>query len=239
MPLTIRSRQKSHPADTWALRRLAKWTLAETEQGQALESASHAGSGESAPKHLDRDQAVEALLAGLGANPASVQITANAADWYHPGRSGAIQLGPKNTLAYFGEVHPRLLQAMDVKGPLFAFEIFLENIPLPKGKPSTNRGPMKASDFQAVDRDFAFIVDQELQAEKLIRAAQGADKTLVTAVELFDEYIGKGIPDGKKSLAIAVTIQPKNQTLTDEELETVSEKIISKITKDTGGHLRD
>ena len=115
---------------------------------------------------------------------------------------------------------------------------FIENIPTTRSK-GPSRSLLKLDALQSVNRDFAFIVDQELQAEKLIRAAQGADKALVTAVQLFDEYSGKGIPEGKKSLAIAVTIQPKNQTLTDEELETISDKIISKITKDTGGYLRD
>ncbi|MAU40324.1 MAG: phenylalanine--tRNA ligase subunit beta [Kordiimonas sp.] len=179
-----------------------------------------------------------ALLAGLGANPASVQITANAADWYHPGRSGAIQLGPKNTLAYFGEVHPRLLQAMDVKGPLFAFEIFLENIPLPKGKPSTNRGPMKASDFQAVDRDFAFIVDQNCPAGDLVRAIAKADKKLIEDITIFDLYTGPGVDEDKKSVALSVRLQAMDRTLTDKEIEAFSEKAIAEVAKATGGTLR-
>jgi phenylalanyl-tRNA synthetase beta chain len=157
--------------------------------------------------------------------------------WYHPGRSGAFRLGPK-VLGYFGDIHPKVLATMNVEGPIVGFEVFIENIPATRSK-GPSRSLLKLDALQSVNRDFAFIVDQELQAEKLIRAAQGADKALVTAVQLFDEYAGKGIPEGKKSLGIAVTIQPRNQTLTDEELETISDKIISKIMKDTGGYLRD
>ena len=177
------------------------------------------------------------VLESLGAPINNLQIDSSGApSWYHPGRSGAFRLGPK-VLGYFGDIHPKVLSVMDVEGPVVGFEAFLESIPAPRSK-GPSRSLLKLDTLHPVNRDFAFIVDKELPAEKLIRAAQGADKSLVSAVQLFDEYIGQGIPEGKKSLAIAVTLQPKNQTFTDEELESVSEKIISKIAKDIGGHLR-
>ena len=177
------------------------------------------------------------VFESLGAPINNLQVDSSGApSWYHPGRSGAFRLGPK-VLGYFGDIHPKVLSVMDVEGPVVGFEAFLESIPAPRSK-GPSRSLLKLDTLHPVNRDFAFIVDKELPAEKLIRAAQGADKSLVSAVQLFDEYIGQGIPEGKKSLAIAVTLQPKNQTFTDEELESVSEKIISKIAKDIGGHLR-
>ena len=177
------------------------------------------------------------VLKSLGAPINNLQVDpAGTPSWYHPGRSGAFRLGPK-ILGYFGDIHPKVLSVMDVEGPVVGFEVFMESIPASRSK-GPSRSLLKLDALQPVNRDFAFIVDQELPAEKLIKAAQGADKSLVSAVQLFDEYIGQGIPEGKKSLAIAVTLQPKTQTFTDEELESVSEKIISKIAKDIGGHLR-
>ncbi len=177
------------------------------------------------------------VLKSLGAPINNLQVDPSGTpSWYHPGRSGAFRLGPK-ILGYFGDIHPKVLSVMDVEGPVVGFEVFMESIPASRSK-GPSRSLLKLDALQPVNRDFAFIVDQELPAEKLIKAAQGADKSLVSAVQLFDEYIGQGIPEGKKSLAIAVTLQPKTQTFTDEELESVSEKIISKIAKDIGGHLR-
>ncbi|MDG1887533.1 MAG: phenylalanine--tRNA ligase subunit beta [Alphaproteobacteria bacterium] len=177
------------------------------------------------------------VLKSLGAPINNLQVDSSGTpSWYHPGRSGAFRLGPK-ILGYFGDIHPKVLSVMDVEGPVVGFEVFMESIPASRSK-GPSRSLLKLDALQPVNRDFAFIVDQELPAEKLIKAAQGADKSLVSAVQLFDEYIGQGIPEGKKSLAIAVTLQPKTQTFTDEELESVSEKIISKIAKDIGGHLR-
>ena len=177
-------------------------------------------------------------LEAVGAPLANVQVTDDAPDWYHPGRSGVIRLGPKNLLATFGEVHPRVLDLLDVKGPVVAFEVYPATVPVPKKKTTKTRAKMNASDLPTVTRDFAFVVDDGVTAEKLLRAAKGADKKLITAASLFDVYDGKGIEEGKKSLAIEVQLQPKDKTLTDEEIDVVSQKVIAQITKATGGVLR-
>ena len=175
-----------------------------------------------------------AVLDAAGAATASLQVVAGAPSWYHPGRSGTIQMGPQNKLAYFGEVHPRVLAAMDVKGPLVAFEVVLNAIPVPKSKNAT-RAALNASDLLPVSRDFAFVVDDGVEADKLIKAAKGADKVLISDAMVFDVFKLEG---GKKSYAIEVTLQPRDKTLTDEDIEAVSQKIISAVQKATGGALR-
>ncbi|MEP3296718.1 MAG: phenylalanine--tRNA ligase subunit beta [Pseudoruegeria sp.] len=178
----------------------------------------------------------EAILGALGA-PAKVQILRGMNTWWHPGRSGKICLGPKKVLAGFGELHPKAIAAMDVKGPVVAFAIHADNIPLPR-KNTTTRPALKASDFQAVERDFAFVVDTKVEALTLVNAAVGADKALIESVRVFDEFIGGSLGEDKKSLAIAVRIQPTLQTLTEKDIEAVSAKIVSKVEKATGGTLR-
>ncbi|WP_417319912.1 phenylalanine--tRNA ligase subunit beta [Emcibacter sp.] len=180
----------------------------------------------------------EAILRGAGAKIDNAQIVPEAPSWYHPGRSGAIRLGPKNVLAYFGELHPKVLKALDVKGPLVAFEILLENIPLPKGKGGNSRGPLKASDYQAVERDFAFVVDQNVAAAEIMKAVRGADKKLIDDVSIFDVYQGQGVPEGQKSVAVSMRLQPDDRTLTDEEIEQIADKVIDSVSKATGGSLR-
>ncbi|MGL5012604.1 MAG: phenylalanine--tRNA ligase subunit beta, partial [Paracoccaceae bacterium] len=181
----------------------------------------------------------EAVLAAIGA-PARVQITRKAAGWFHPGRSGVVGLGP-NVLATYGEVHPRVLTAMDVKGPAVAFTILIGNVPLPKVKTPT-RAALAISDLQAVERDFAFVVDQGVEALTLVNAAIGADKALIADVRVFDAFAGAKaeaqMGAGKKSLAIAVRLQPVERTLTEAEIEAVSARIIEKVSKATGGVLR-
>jgi phenylalanyl-tRNA synthetase beta chain len=157
--------------------------------------------------------------------------------WYHPGRSGALSLGPK-PLAYFGEIHPRILAAFDIKGPAAAFEIFLDAIPEPKARAGKTRAPLEASEFPAVERDFAFVIDSEITAEAVIRAAKSVDRKLIVNVSVFDLYQGKGIKEGQKSLAISVRLQPKDKTLTEAEIEAVTEKIVAAVAKATGGSLR-
>ncbi len=179
-----------------------------------------------------------AVLAAVGAPLESVQVTSDAPAWYHPGRSGVLRLGPKNALATFGEVHPRILDMLDVKGPMVAFEVIPTNVPEPKKKGTKARSPLNASDLPAVIRDFAFVVDVNVTAEQVLRAARGADKKLITAAVLFDVYEGKGIEPGKKSLAIEVTLQPFDKTLTDDEIEAVAQKVIAQVSKATGGTLR-
>ena len=180
---------------------------------------------------------VLALLEAVG-GPTAPQIGTEAPAWYHPGRSGVFQLGPKNRLAAFGELHPAVLEAMKVKGRIVAFELYLDNIPMPKGERKTARAPLKVSDLQAVERDFAFVMDSDVSAEKVLRAAKGADKKLIADATIFDIYEGDKIGEGKKSLALSVRLEPTDKTLTDEEIEAVAQKVIANVEKTSGGTLR-
>jgi phenylalanyl-tRNA synthetase beta chain len=184
-----------------------------------------------------------AVLAAAGAPMQALQIATateakNFPAWLHPGRSGAIQIGPQNVLGYFGELHPRALETLKADGPLAAFEVILERIPDAKAKPTRAKPALELSAFQPVSRDFAFIVDRGVKAADIVRAAQGVDKKLITSVTVFDVYEGKGIDEAKKSVAIAVTLQPREKTLTDQEIDAVAAKIVDEVTKKTGGMLR-
>ncbi len=141
-------------------------------------------------------------------------------------------------LGYFGELHPRALEQLGADGPLIAFEVILDRIPDAKQRPTRAKPVLELSAFQPVSRDFAFIVDRSVKAGDIVRAAQGVDRKLITGVTVFDVYEGKGIDDGKKSVAIAVTIQPREKTLTDQEIDAVAAKIVAEVTKKTGGTLR-
>ncbi|MEI9930687.1 MAG: hypothetical protein WDM89_09085 [Rhizomicrobium sp.] len=176
-----------------------------------------------------------ALDAAMGA-PMTTPVKAGAAAWYHPGRSGTLALGPK-VIAQFGELHPTILAAFDIKGPASAFEIFLDAIPEPKAKGKA-RPTFAPSPYPAVERDFAFVVDAKVTAEDVLKAAKGADRVLIERAELFDIYEGKGVAQGKKSLAISVRLAPKDKTLTDAEIDAVAQKIVGAVTKATGGTLR-
>jgi phenylalanyl-tRNA synthetase beta chain len=178
----------------------------------------------------------QAALAAIGA-PAKVQILRGADGWWHPGRHGRICLGPKKTLGVFGEIHPKVLKEMDVKGPVVAFTIFPEEVPLPR-KTATTRPALNATDLQAVERDFAFVVDADVEALTLVNAASGADKALISDVRVFDEFIGGALGENKKSLAVTVRLQPTETTLKDADIEAVSAKIVEKVSKATGGVLR-
>jgi phenylalanyl-tRNA synthetase beta chain len=178
----------------------------------------------------------EAALAALGA-PAKVQILRTGAAWWHPGRHGVICLGPKKVLGVFGEIHPRVLREMDLKGPAVGFTLWPEEVPLPRTRVNT-RPALEISDLQAVERDFAFVVDERVEALALVNAAQGADKALIESVRVFDEFVGGSLGAGRKSLAISVRLQPTGKTLTDEEIDAVSARIVEKVAKATGGMLR-
>jgi phenylalanyl-tRNA synthetase beta chain len=195
-------------------------------------------SGASAANALDAKADAFAVLAAAGAPMQALQIVAGGANWLHPGRSGTIQIGPQNVLGYFGELHPRTLEALGADGPLMAFEVILDRIPDAKQKATRAKPTLELSAFQPVSRDFAFIVDRKVLSGDIVRAAAGVDKKLVTAVTVFDVYEGKGIDDDKKSVAIAVTIQPREKTLTDQEIDAVAAKIVVEVTKKTGGTLR-
>src|SRR5690606_4411470 len=147
---------------------------------------------------------------------------ADAPAWYHPGRSGTLKLGPKTVLARFGELHPEVAAKLGVDGPVAAFEVFLDALPLPKAKAGRSRGPLKASGYQMVERDFAFVVDRTVTAEDILKAARGADKALIRDTGVFDLYAGPGVAADKKSVAITVRLQADDRTLTEAEIEAVA-----------------
>jgi phenylalanyl-tRNA synthetase beta chain len=189
-----------------------------------------------APDAFDTKADMLAAIETAMGGPMTAPVKPGAAAWYHPGRSGTLALGPK-VLAYFGELHPKIVAAFDLKGPAAAFELFLDAIPEPKTK-GKSRAPFAPSPFQPVERDFAFLMDATVSADEVIKAAKSAERALIERVDVFDLYEGKGIPDGKKSLAIAVRLQPKDRTLTDAEIEAIAQKIVAAVTKATGGSLR-
>ena len=181
---------------------------------------------------------VFAALAALGVDANKAQITRDCPAWYHPGRSGTLRLGPKTILAYFGDVHPATLKALDVEAPVAAFEIFLDTLP-PERKKSRAKSALTASDLLPVTRDLAFIVPKDVAAGDLVKAAQNADKGLVRLVTVFDVFEGGSLAaEGKKSIAIEVTIQPTTETLTDQAIETITQKIVADVKRATGGELR-
>jgi phenylalanyl-tRNA synthetase beta chain len=179
-----------------------------------------------------------AVLAAAGAPASALQTVPGGPAWFHPGRSGTIQIGPQNVLGHFGELHPRALEALDAEGPLVAFEVILERIPEPRTRGTRAKPVLELSPFQPVQRDFAFVVDREVKAADIVRAAQSADRKLITGITVFDLYEGEGIASGKKSIAIAVTLQPRERTMTDAEIEALAAKIVAEVGKRTGGVLR-
>ncbi|SHI13215.1 phenylalanyl-tRNA synthetase beta subunit [Bradyrhizobium erythrophlei] len=195
-------------------------------------------SGSATADALDAKADAFAVLAAAGAPMQALQVVSGGASWLHPGRSGTIQIGPQNVLGYFGELHPRALDVLRADGPMIGFEVILDRIPAAKQRPTRARPVLELSPFQPVSRDFAFIVDRSVRAGDIVRSAQGVDKKLITDVTVFDVYEGKGIDEGKKSIAIAVTIQPREKTLTDQEIEAVAARIVAEVTRKTGGVLR-
>ena len=176
-------------------------------------------------------------MSALGVDPARAQITRDAPSWFHPGRSASLRLGPKVVLAHFGEVHPRTLGALGVAGPVAAFEVFLDALPAEKRKGRT-RPAFDAAHLLPVTRDFAFVIDKAVPAGDVVKAALAADKALIADVSVFDVFEGGSLGADKKSLAIAVTLAPKEKTLTDQEIEAVSSKIVAEVQRATGGQIR-
>ncbi len=217
----------------------------DTPEGQATVAAG-LRHGQSGPRHWrDPGRPVDAFtakadalaaLAAAGVPTENLQVSADPPDWYHPGRAGSFRLGAK-ALAHFGELHPAVLTHFALKGPAVAFEVFLDAAPSPR-KAGRGRPPLKLSPFQPVERDFAFLVPAELPAESLLRAARGVDKKLIAEIRLFDVYEGAGLPEGRKSLAITIVLQPEEATLTDEQIEAFSQKLVAQVAKATGGELR-
>jgi phenylalanyl-tRNA synthetase beta chain len=195
-------------------------------------------SGSATADALDAKADAFAVLASTDAPMQALQIVPGGANWLHPGRSATIQIGPQNILGYFGELHPRTLEALGADGPLLAFEVILDRIPDARQKSTRAKPLLELSAFQPVSRDFAFTVDRSVRAGDIVRSAQAADRKLIADVTVFDVYEGKGIDDGKKSIAIAVTIQPREKTLTDQEIDAIASRIVAEVTKKTGGTLR-
>ncbi len=218
-----------------------------TPEGQAF-VATGIRRGQSGPRHWrEKPRAVDAYdakadaiaaLAAAGVPVESLQVMDGAPGWYHPGRSGTLRLGPKTVLAQFGELHPRVLKALDAKGPLVGFEVFLDRVPAPRGKAGRSKPALKLSEFPAVERDFAFIVDQAVAADTLTRAVRGAEKALIARVAVFDVFAGTGIKPGKKSVALSVRLEPRERTLTDAEIDAVGQKIVAAAAKACGAVLR-
>lgn len=193
------------------------------------------GGARSVDAYDAKDDAL-AVLAACGAPAANAQVSRDAPGYYHPGRSGVLRLG-KNVIAQFGQIHPAILEEMGIKQEVVGFEIFLENIPAPRSK-GTAKPLLQLSPFQPVRKDFAFVVKNEVSADDVVRAAIAADKKLIASAEIFDIYAGKGIEDGHKSLALCVTLQPVDATLTDEQIDTVMAAIIKTVGDKCGGVLR-
>jgi phenylalanyl-tRNA synthetase beta chain len=179
-----------------------------------------------------------ALLDVLGISSDKVQVSADAPAWYHPGRSGVIRQGPKTIIGTFGEFHPKLLRELDVKGALAGFELILDAIPLPKARATKTKGALALSDLQPVKRDFAFVVDRSMEAAKIVRAAESADRKLIVGAAVFDAFESEALGRDKKSVAIEITMQPTERTMTEMEIEAVAAKIVAAVEEATGGTLR-
>lgn len=194
--------------------------------------------GNEAVDAFDAKSDVIGLLTALGVPVGGLQIVADGPAWFHPGRSATLQFGPKNVVGAFGEIHPKIARALDIKGSHVAFEVDLSALPPQKAKPTKARSKLAISDFQPVTRDFAFVADRSVAAQDIIKAATSAERQLVSAVDIFDIYEGPGVAEGKKSVAVSVTLQPTEKTLTDTEIEAVAGKIVAEVTKKTGATLR-
>ncbi|HEY4201391.1 MAG TPA: phenylalanine--tRNA ligase subunit beta [Devosiaceae bacterium] len=198
----------------------------------------HWDGGRKAVGVFDAKADLGAVLDALGVDIDKVQLVAEAPAWSHPGRGGRLQQGPKIVLGWFGELHPAWARELDIDGPVAAFEIDLDALPEARKKASKSRPALVLSDLQPVSRDFAFVLDRAVPAATLLKAARGADKALIADVTVFDVFEGAHVGEGRKSVAIEVTLQPRDKTLTDEEIEKVSATIVAAVEKATGGTLR-
>ena len=240
------ARNQARGLDDPALFELGPQYSSDTPEGQALVAAG-VRAGNSGPRHwaaaprpvdaFDAKADALAALEAAGAPVQGLQVGTDAPGWYHPGRSATLRLGPK-VLARFGELHPRIARAMDADGPIAAFEIFLDDIPPPRKMAGSARPLLTLSAFQPVHRDFAFIVDEGIAAGDVVRAVRAAERDLIADVAVFDVYRGKGVADGRKSIAIAVTLQPTRATMTDAEIDAVAARIVAAVARQAGGELR-
>ena len=167
-----------------------------------------------------------------------LKVMGDAPDWYHPGRSGTLRLGPKVVLAVYGEIHPKICNAMGLRGAAVGFEVYLDAVPQPRARKTRTRAALEASDLQRVERDFAFVVDRSVTAGDLVSAVRGADKAHIRRVGVFDVFEGEGLEEGKKSIAINVLLEPTERTYTDADIEGIAESIVAAAAKATGAKLR-
>ncbi|WP_374762976.1 phenylalanine--tRNA ligase subunit beta [Yunchengibacter salinarum] len=243
-------RNRDRGADAVRLAEVGPAYVSALEDGQELH-ASGLRAGVTAGRHwrtesravdvFDAKADALSVLAAVGAPVDSLQVFPHdsadpAMGAYHPGRSGTLRLGPKTVLARFGEIHPAALKALDVEGPLAAFEVLLDRLPRPRK--GIGRGALNVSNLQSVRRDFAFVVDEGVPVADLVRAARGADKAAISAVDVFDVYQGKGVPEGQKSVALSVTLTPTGQTFSEAGIEAIAGRIQAAAHKTTGATLR-
>lgn len=219
----------------------------DTPKGQSLVAAGiragvkhtkHWIEGANAVDVFDAKKDAIAALEAAGAPAGNLQVFTESAPWYHPGRSGTLRLGAKNILAAFGEIHPQILRELDVKGPVVGFEVYLDKIPASRKKGGKTRVAMDASNLQAVERDFAFLVKKDVPSAKLLNAVKGADKKFIKNVTIFDVFEGKGMDEDEKSLALTVRLEPIDKTFTDKDIEAISNAIIAAATKAVSAKLR-
>ena len=187
---------------------------------------------------FDAKRDATTLLSALGVNANAVQIVPGGPSFLHPGRAATLQFGPKTVVGWFGQLHPSACEALDAEGPIVAFEITLDAIPAPKTKPTKTKPKLVRSDFMAVERDLAFVVGERVTAAEILKAAESAERSLVARVGIFDVYRGEGVAEGAKSIAIHVTLQPRERTLTEAEIDAVVSKIVAEVSRKTGATLR-
>ena len=178
------------------------------------------------------------VLSAFGVSPNAVQVVPGGPAFLHPGRAATLQFGPKTVIGWFGQLHPSALEALDAEGPIVAFEIILDAVPAPKARPTKAKPKLDRSDFMAVERDLAFVVDAGVRAGDIVRAAESAERSLVAKIGVFDVYQGDGLPEGSKSIAIHVILQPRDRTFTDAEIDAAMSKIVAEVSRRTGAALR-
>ena len=187
---------------------------------------------------FDAKRDAMAVLSAFGVSPNAVQVVPGGPAFLHPGRAATLQFGPKTVIGWFGQLHPSALEALDAEGPIVAFEIILDAVPAPKARPTKAKPKLDRSDFMAVERDLAFVVDAGVRAGDIVRAAESAERSLVAKIGVFDVYQGDGLPEGSKSIAIHVILQPRDRTLTDAEIDAAMSKIVAEVSRRTGAALR-
>ncbi|NVJ70001.1 MAG: phenylalanine--tRNA ligase subunit beta [Alphaproteobacteria bacterium] len=238
-------RNRDRGADVISLFEVGPVYEDDSEKGQLLVAAG-IRTGQNSERHwavasrsvdvFDAKRDALAALEAVGA-PSGLQVFDEAPDYYHPGRSGTLRLGPKNILASFGELHPKVLKALDVDGPVVGFEVYLDRIPAPK-KAGAAKGALTVSNLQSVERDFAFLMDRDAKVADLVRAVRGSDKAFIADVSIFDVYEGKGVPEGQKSIAVSILLEPKGETFTEKDIEGIGAKVCAAAEKAVGAVLR-